>query len=247
MTSQDNHRLARFVRRLEELHTWRNAREYPIREWSFTGRDGATRTLNLGKDWPVVNLPVHLTASTTIPGEWAGQPVELELWLGGEGFVSLSNGIEGGLDPFHRSFRVTAAARGGEPLEIWAEVVPKGMFGSHVPEPRLLQACLIVPETEVRALEHDLSVIADACAQLEDHEVVPHLLDLLDLVFAGLVADWPSASEAAFMRYHHRYENPLGRGLWSLPPAFVDEAIDVKRMGQELWSLPRAAAPLFVL
>ena len=30
MTTQDNRRLARCVRRLEELHTWRNAQDYPI-------------------------------------------------------------------------------------------------------------------------------------------------------------------------------------------------------------------------
>src|ERR687886_514610 len=169
MVSRDKRRLARCVRRLEELRAWRNAREAPIREWIFTGRDVA-RKLDLGEDWPVVELPVQLTASTTIPHEWVGQPVELELWLGGEGFVRLSNGTEGGLDPFHRSFRVTESARGGERLEIWAEVVPKGMFGSHVPEPRLRRACLVMPETGVRALERDLSVIADACAQLDDHE-----------------------------------------------------------------------------
>src|SRR5215208_1970107 len=244
MTSQDNHRLARFVRRLEELHTWRNAREYPIREWSFTGRDGATRTLNLGKDWPVVNLPVQLSADTTIPNEWAGQPVELELWLGGEGFVRLSSGVEGGLDPFHRSFRVTEAARGGEPLEIQAEVVPKGLFGSHVREPRLERACLAVPETGVRALECDLRAIVEVCAQLKDHEVVPHLLDALDFAFANLAVDWPSASEVSLTRLHQEYMNPLGRGLWSLPPAFAFEAIDVNRMGRELWSLPPAPRPL---
>src|SRR5829696_8906082 len=244
MTSEDERRLKRCLRWLEELQAWRNAREYPIRKWLLTGPDSVAHVLNLGEDWPVVDLPVHLTASTTIPGEWAGQPVELELWLGGEGFVRLSNGVEGGLDPFHRSFRISDAAQGGEPLEIWAEVVPKGMFGSHVPEPRLLRACLVVPEPEVRALERDLSVTIDACAQLQQHEVVPHLLDLLDLAFAGLAADWPSASEVAFTRLHHRYENPLGRGLWSLPPAFVDEAVDVRRMDQELWSLPPAPRPL---
>jgi alpha-mannosidase len=244
MTSEDERRLKRCLRWLEEFHAWRNAREYPIRKWLLTGPDSVAHVLNLGEDWPIVDLPVHLTASTTIPGEWAGQPVELELWLGGEGFVRLSNGVEGGLDPFHRSFRISDAAQGGEPLEIWAEVVPKGMFGSHVPEPRLLRACLVVPEPEVRALERDLSVTIDACAQLQQHEVVPHLLDLLDLAFAGLAADWPSASEVAFTRLHHRYENPLGRGLWSLPPAFVDEAVDVRRMDQELWSLPPAPRPL---
>ena len=246
MTSRDDQqRLARYVRRLEDLRAWRNAQECPIQEWLFTDPDGFSCTLSLGEEWPTVDLPIQLTASTTVPHEWARQPVELELWLGGEGFVRLSNGIEGGLDPFHRSFRVTDAAQGGETLEIWTEVVPKGMFGSHVPEPRLLRACLIIPETEVRALERDLNVITDACAQLEDHEVVPHLLDLLDLAFTGLTADWPSASEVVFTRLHQRYENPLGPGLWSLPPTFVDEAVDdVNRMRQELWSLPPTPRPL---
>ncbi|MDQ4002321.1 MAG: alpha-mannosidase, partial [Actinomycetota bacterium] len=112
MTSRDKRRLELYIRRLEELRAWRNAREHPIREWLFTGPD-VTCTLGLGEEWPVADLPVRFSASTTIPREWAGQPVELELWLGGEGFVCLSTGVEGGLDPFHRSFRVTDAARGG--------------------------------------------------------------------------------------------------------------------------------------
>src|SRR5919202_4455489 len=243
MTSQDEQRLARCVRRLEELHAWRNAQEYPIQEWLFTGRDVAC-TLSVGEDWPVIDLPVQFSARTAIPQEWTGQPVELELWLGGEGFVRLSTGTEGGLDPFHRSYRVTDAARGGEPLEIWAEVVPKGMFGSHIAEPRLQRACLVVPETEVRALEYDLRVIIDACAQLKDHEVVPHLLDVLDLTFANLAADWPSASDIALTRFHQGYMNPLGHGLWSLPPALAEGAVDVNRMGRELWSIPPAPRPL---
>jgi alpha-mannosidase len=242
--SQDNQRLARCVRRLEELHAWRNAREHPIKEWMFaTSRDVAC-TLNLGEDWPVVDLPVQLTAETTIPREWAGESVELELWLGGEGYVRLSTGIEGGLNPFHRSFHITDGARGGEPIEIQAEVVPKGLFGSHIREPRLERACLAVPETEVRALERDLRVIADACAQLKDHEVVPYLLDVLDLAFASLAADWPSATDVALTRFHQYYMNPLGHGFWSLPPAFAVEAVDVNRMGRELWSLPPMPRPL---
>src|SRR5215207_5499529 len=219
MTNQDHHRLARCVRRLEELYAWRNAQEYPIREWLFAGRDGLACTLYLGEDWPVTDLPVQLTACATVPEGWVGQPVELELWLGGEGFVCLSIGVEGGLDPFHRSFRVTAAARGGEPLGIPAEAVPKGMFGSHIPKPRLLRASLVVPETEVRALERDLSMIVEACTQLKDHEVVPHLLDALGLAFANLASDWPSASEVVFTRFREGYTHPLGPRIWTLPPA----------------------------
>ena len=242
--SQDNQRLARCVRRLEELHAWRHAREHPIKEWTFiTSRDVAY-TLSLGEDWPVVDLPVQLTAETAIPREWAGDPVELELWLGGEGYVRLSTGTEGGLNPFHRSFRITDAARGGEPIEIQAEVVPKGLFGSHIREPRLERACLAVPEIEVQALERDLRVIADACAQLRDHEVVPHLLDVLDLAFASLAAHWLSATDVALTRFHQYYMNPLGHGFWSLPPAFAVEAVDINRMGRELWSLPPIPRPL---
>src|SRR5215218_9564981 len=244
MMSQDNQRLARCVRRLEELHTWRNAREHPIKEWTFVTSCDVAYTLSLGADWPVVDLPVQLTAETNIPREWAGDPVELELWLGGEGCVRLSTGIESGLDPFHRSFRITDAARGGEPIEIQAEVVPKGLFGSHVREPRLERACLAVPEIEVQALERDLRVIADACAQLRDHEVVPHLLDVLDLAFTSLAADWPSATDVALTRFHQHYTHPLGQGFWSLPPAFAVEAVDVNRMGRELWSLPPMPRPL---
>src|SRR4051812_30499637 len=165
MRKGDNRRLERCARRLEEIHAWRSAGERQIQDWLFTGRDGVDRKLGLGEDWPVVDLPIQLTASTIVPRGWAGQPVELELWLGGEGFVHLSNGVEGGLDPFHRSFRVSDAARGGEPLEIQAEVVPKGMFGSHIARPRLERAALLVPETEVRALEGDLRAIVEACTE----------------------------------------------------------------------------------
>src|SRR5947209_3729147 len=110
MKTRDKHRLERCARRLEELYAWRNAQVHPIREWLFSAPEGVTYTLNLGEDWPVMDMPVNFTASTMIPNEWAGQPVELELWLGGEGFVRLSTGVEVGLDPFHRSFRVTEAA-----------------------------------------------------------------------------------------------------------------------------------------
>src|SRR5919199_2494294 len=244
MKSQDKHRLERCARRLEDLYAWRNAQEHPIWKWLFTAQGADACTINLGEDWPVADMPVNFTASTTIPYEWAGQPVELELWLGGEGFVRLSVGIEGGLDPFHRSFHVTDAARGGEPLEIRAEVVPKGLFGSPVLEPRLQRAYLVVPETEVRALEYDLRVIIDACAQLGDHEVVSYLLDVLDLAFANLAANWPSTSDIALTRFHQGYMNPLGHGLWSLPPALAEEAVDVNRMGRELWSIPPAPRPL---
>lgn len=77
----DNRRLERQARWLRELRAWRNALVQPVPDWTFTGADGVARRLT------IVDTPVTLTATARIPDEWAGHPVELELWLGGEAYV----------------------------------------------------------------------------------------------------------------------------------------------------------------
>src|SRR5918998_3867492 len=111
MDIHDTHRLERHARRVEQLRLWRNAREQPVKEWRFAVPDGELQEVRLGDFWPEVGLPVTLSAATEIPEEWEGLPVELELWLGGEGFLRLSNGITGGLNPFHTRFPVARKAR----------------------------------------------------------------------------------------------------------------------------------------
>ena len=83
-------RLERLQRRIEEFRAWRNARQVDIPDWQFRANDGKSRQLRLGDFWPVIETPVNLSATAQIPSDWAGSPVELELWLGGEGFVRLS-------------------------------------------------------------------------------------------------------------------------------------------------------------
>ncbi len=244
MEIRDRHRLERHARRIEELRLRRNAREHRIEDWTFRVGDGEPQGLRLGDFWPEIETPVCLGARARVPEGWSGLPIELELWLGGEGFVKLSNGISGGLNPFHRAYHVAEEARGGETLTIEAEVVSKGLFGSHVAEPRLTHAVLVVPEGEVRALERDLSIILEACHELDDHDAVPHLLDALDSAFAALAKDWPTGTEDVLSRYLRGYENPLGGGYLSLPRSAADKALDVNRMGRELWSLPEAPRPL---
>lgn len=137
MEIHDRHRLERLARRIEDLRLWRNAREHRIEEWSFVAGNGRSRKVKLGDFWPALETPVFLSTEVEIPEEWEGAPVELELWLGGEGFVRLSNGVTGGLNPFHRAFPVTHHARAGEKVVVEAEVVSKGLWGSHVAEPRI--------------------------------------------------------------------------------------------------------------
>jgi alpha-mannosidase len=237
MNARDRNRLERHARRIEELRLWRNARESRIEEWRFAADGGKGMEIGLGDFWPEEALPARFSAEAKIPEGWAGSPVELELWLGGEGFVSLSTGFSGGLNPFHRSFPVTQKATGGEIVGVEAEVVPRGMFGSNVAEPQLRRSSLVVPEADVRALERDLGLIIEVCEQLGDHEVVSHLLDVVDAAFAGLFPLWPSGSEVALTRYLEAYAESTDGGPWSLPPA----PRDVEPLSEETRSAVREA------
>jgi alpha-mannosidase len=243
MSRYDERRHERIARRLEELRAWRNACEHPIADWSFTAGGTSTR-LTLGDFWPVVATPVQFAAGSEVPAAWAGEPVELELWLGGEGFIRLSTGLQVGLDPFHHSFPIAEAAKGGEQITIEAEVVPKGMFGSHVAEPRLERAHFVVPHYEVRALERDLTMIAQAALELGDHEVVPHLLAIVEAAFAIYGPAWPSASDTAVSRLALGYVNPIGSGVNSVPPSYGLEAYDVHPYSMPIWYLPPPPRPL---
>jgi alpha-mannosidase len=216
MTYQER-RLERLQRRIEEFRAWRNAREFPITDWTFTASDGNPRTLRLGDFWPVIETPVRLSAEASVPGEWAGEPVELELWLGGEGFVQFSTGFQAGLNPMHHRFPVTEQAAGDE-FTIEAEIVPKGIFGSNLPEPRIERAHLVVPQRETRALERDYTMLLEACLQLGGHEVVPFLLDVAEASLSELASGWPTASDVAVSRYVLGYDNGLGSGTAAVPP-----------------------------
>ncbi|HEX2729177.1 MAG TPA: alpha-mannosidase, partial [Rubrobacteraceae bacterium] len=238
MEIDDRHRLERHARRIEDLRLWRNACEHRIEEWSFVAGSGKPRTMRLGEFWPVFGTPVFLSAEVEIPKEWEGAPVEIELWLGGEGFVRLSNGVTGGLNPFHRAFPVTDRARAQERVGVEAEVVSKGLWGSHVAEPRIERAALVVPETGVRALLRDLAVVETACKELDGQDVVPRLLDIMDAAFAALTAGWPSESGAAVARYLRGYEHPAGDGLSSLPAGISSQVAGGPPGMRAMWNLP---------
>jgi alpha-mannosidase len=234
----DERRLERVTRWLVELRAWRNARVVAVPDWTWVGADGVPHQLTIGDPWPSVDTPVTMTATAVVPDDWAGQPVELELWLGGEGFVKLTPGHQEGLNPFHHDFLISPSAAGGESILIEAEVVPKGMFGSHVHGPTLERAHLTIPHASVRALETDLRMVIQAATQLKDHDVFSHLLDLVDAAYRELAPFWPTATEIARTRYISgdesggaHYSLGLGdygrpgfegtlpvMGIWHIPP-----------------------------
>lgn len=234
----DKRRHERLARWLAELRSWRNARVTPISDWTFIGADGTSHQLTIGDAWPSVDTPVTLRATATIPQDWVGERVEVELWLGGEGFVTFTPGYQTGLNPLHHDFELTPQAQGGETIEIEAEVVPKGMFGSHVYDPAVSRAVLTVPHDRVRELETDLRMLIETAEQLRDHEAFPLFLDLAEAAYRELAPDWPTATDIASVRYvsgdvdggnrpsvgFGDYGRPgfegslLVRGIWHIPP-----------------------------
>ncbi len=234
----DQRRHQRQARWLGELRSWRNALVEPVLHWTFTGADGVSHPVTIGDPWPSIDTPVTLTATATIPESWAGSPVELELWLGGEGLVKLTPGHQEGLNPFHHDFRITDSAAGGETITIEAEVVPKGMFGTHVHGPSLDRAHLTIPHPTVRDLEIDLKMLVQTAEQLKDHEIFSHLIDLVDDAYRELAPVWPTSTDVARVRYvsgdeaggaHHNlgqgdYSRPgfertlVLSGIWHIPP-----------------------------
>lgn len=205
-------------RRRDELNAWRTRHEMSVDAWSFTTPLGQSFPLTLGAPWPVVDQtvadgPVVLEACFRVPDAWAGEPVELELDVSGEGFVTLSTGARGGLNPYHRAFPVTAEP--GTDVRVRVEAVPKGLFGSRVEHPRLAVARLVAPEEDVRRLVSDLSVVLDAARALTGHDVVPHLLTVAEDAVRGI--QWPSGAEAYLTRLDAGLGGWNAGGLWTMP------------------------------
>ena len=204
--------------RRDELAGWRDRFSQPLPHWTFTPAGGTPRPLALGEPWPEVDQavaggPALLTSSFSVPEAWRGLPVELELDLGGEGLVTLSGGVSGGLNPYHRRFPVTAPP--GEEVEVRVEAVPKGLFGTRNPSPRVGVARLLVAEPAVRALVLDLDVLLETAAELEGHDAVPGLLAAAERALSG--RPWPSATPEYLARLEGGVGGWSAADLWNVP------------------------------
>ncbi len=226
-------RLRLLERRITELRAWQNAFELPIPDWRITQPKLESKTIRLGQPWGFSDgsngYNTHLQGTVIletrfeVPATFEHHAVELELDVGGEGLVQIVCAEQiiyhGGLNPYHRVFRLLERANGGESFEVRIEAVPKGLFGSRNDTPHLTRAHLIAPHLEVRALADELETLRQVGQTLVDHDAVPLLLAAAEDVLQNL--DWISNTED----YHARLTRGAVGGawerdiLWSLPPA----------------------------
>ncbi len=224
-------RLRLLERRMLELSAWRNAVETPIPLWEMTQPNQPMQAIKLGEAWGFSDGTngynthqqgaVVFCASFTIPTVMTGFAVELELDFGGEGLVEITNttGVvyKGGLNPFHKAFTILEQAVGGESFQVTVQVVPKGLFGSRNDTPTITRAHLVAPHLEIRAFLTDLETLHMAAQELDEHEVVPHLLAAAEDILESL--PWTSNANAYLSRLlHGTLGTPFERSiLWSLP------------------------------
>ncbi|MGA8655653.1 MAG: alpha-mannosidase [Chthoniobacterales bacterium] len=189
-TSELGQTLARVAVRLLELGAWRDSEICPIAEVQFRADKGSIwKQIRPGDSWPQKATPVWLKFDTSIPSNWNGAPVYSRFAVGGEALLSVNGQVLGGLNLFHREHTVSTAARGGEKLVFEAEVVPHGLFGTPSPDPRLEEACLLIPDLVVRALYEDLAAALDAANYLRSvgrDDVSQRLSDALQRAFMRL-------------------------------------------------------------
>jgi len=198
-------RLDRVRVRLEELAFWREREVVPVTGWMVGGQG-----IEVGAFWPGVEGVQRFSASATVPGHWPLSEARLHLDLGGEALVTLAYANEGvsfGNDPYHKDFPLRAAM-----FRIEAEAVARLPFGEPVREPRLKSAYLYRLDHAVATFSERLQLLAELCAELGDHEVVPHLLEAAEEAFHAL--DWPSGTQD----YIARFAPQAGQQrIWQLP------------------------------
>jgi alpha-mannosidase len=200
-------RLDRVRVRLEELFYWRERETASIGGWTFEGKPIA-----LGQGWPTRDGVIRFAARAEIPAHWPLAETRLQLNLGGEGLVKVDypDGANAsfGNDPYHQEFPVR-----GHSFTISSETVERLPFGEPVRNPIFTDAQVAWLDLPVHQFHLRLKQVYEACVQLEDHEVMPHLVAAAEAAFHSL--NWPSSTET----YNARFApQPGQQKIWQLPP-----------------------------
>jgi alpha-mannosidase len=211
--------IERLKTRLQELSAWKDLEVLPL-SGEFKAPDSPWTPIQGGDSWPSRSFPAQFIFEASVPAAWAGKPIWVRLNPGGEGLLLLEERAIGGLNAYHREYPLLSSARGDEVLVLEVQVVPKGLFGAPVMQPKLEEAALFVPDTQVRELCTDLGCLLDALPQIQP-DLAQLLLDALSESFACIELPRSPARE---------YLNQLERSDWA-------------RMTAQLWEEWRFEGP----
>jgi len=178
---KNEYRIKRLEMKLYELEAFKLLKKFNLDDWGFSIDKINWQNIQTGDKWPSQSFPCYFRKEFTIPDDWKGLSIRLQLWLDGEGIVYINNAPIGGLDPNHREFRLLERAEGGERFAIFVEAVPRGPFGSYIKEPKFVQARLVSIDTQIEAAIFDFLSVLDAAKNLSvENELQLFLIEALE-------------------------------------------------------------------
>jgi alpha-mannosidase len=180
----------RLSNRLVELSAWNDRARLSLPPGEIRlAPNEPWKVVKEGAFWAAQDSPVEIRFTSIVPPNWAGLPVHCRFQLGGEALLFINDEPVGGLNALQTEHPVLANAQGQEKIRFRAEAVPHGLFGTPNSHPQIETACLLVPDTEVRALWHDLAASLDAARYLHSigrDAIVGLLLDSLQSAFRAI-------------------------------------------------------------
>ena len=101
----------RFLARLP-LPDW-EIRQAHFKAWGdYAYLDADWRAIHVGEGWGGPDVSAFFRRTVQIPPDWAGQPVALRFYVGGDSLLSLNGQPYHGLDPFRNEVLLTQSAQG---------------------------------------------------------------------------------------------------------------------------------------
>ena len=110
----------RFLARLP-LPDW-EIRQAHFKAWGdYEYLDADWRAIHVGEGWGGPDVSAFFRRTVQIPPDWAGQPVALRFYVGGDSLLSLNGQPYHGLDPFRNEVLLTQSAQDGQVFQVDVE------------------------------------------------------------------------------------------------------------------------------
>ena len=167
-----------------------------INGWQANGAD-----LDVGSEWPDRTATHFESSKVAIPADWPLRDTFLELDLGGESLITLEYSNQErevfGHDRHHRRFYLKDSR-----FKVFADAVPRSLFGCPVTNPKLNVARLILVERHLESLVERLRLLESVVRSQIDHEAADPLVSAAEDALSAV--ELPSETQAYLTRYPER-------------------------------------------
>jgi len=202
-----------YEKKLDEIVQWIVIHREKLDGWNFSD-NSLTRKVDVGFTWDSTRFPVRFSREIVLSKDLPEGGVYLDLWFGGESLVKLNGKDYTALNEHHRLVFLPSR---NEKYIVEAEVVPRGLSGTPIRNPKFEKADLIVKDLEIEKLCILLKNLIAFYATCDDKDLVHELERLIEEYFYSVRL--PSSIDVYF---RNTYENPtlskIFKNLWSSPP-----------------------------